>query len=158
MKRPFPITALLVLIAALWSLGLVVSAFLVDVPVRAGAHTLVRTASGTSTEAAVAPQTYIQKYGIAELLLVGFGLVLAIAVAIALRHRAAQGSASAGRVAWGISMACLTVGIVAFVTIAPYLLIVGVLLTLACGTFSRNGITAQRGRSGSVPVTTSTPH
>ena len=158
MKRPFPVTAILVLIAALWSLGLVVSAFLVDVPVRVGAHNLVRTASGAYTEAAVVPQTYVQKYGIAELLLVGFGLALAIAVAIALRHRAAHGSAGAGRVAWGLSVAGLTLGIVAFVTIAPYTLIVGVLLVLACATFSRNGVTAQRGRSGSVPVTTSTPH
>jgi len=153
MKRLGPITTIFLLVAALLSLGLTVSAFLVHIPVRAGSQNLVRTASGAYKEAPVVPQTYFQRYGVAEVLLVGLGLILTIAVLIALRQRSAQGGASAGAVAWGLSIGCLLLGIVGSVTVAPYMLIVGVLLVLACSTFSRNGAATRRAKPGARVMT-----
>jgi hypothetical protein len=106
----------------------------------------------------VVPQTYFQKYGVPELLLLGFGLVMVMAVAVALRDRSSRGLADAGRLAWGLSIAGLVTGMVGFVTIAPYLLFVGILLVLACSAFSRNGIATKRTTSRAAAVTTPVAH
>ena len=130
------------------------SAFMAHVPVREGSHNLVRTASGSYAEVPVAPQTY----GVSELLLLGVGLVLVIAVAVVLRQRAAHAETGAGAMAWGISVACVALGIVGFVTIAPYLLLVGLLLVVACRTFTSNGPAAEHGPPGSVSATRTPTH
>ena len=142
MEQPNRVTAILLLIAAAWSLLLFIAAFVMDVPVRSAAHDLVRSASGGYTQTPVATQTYFQKYGVAELVLTGLGFVFVIAVAATLRRRAAQGGQGAGRSAWNIAMACVILGIIGSVTVAPYLLAVGVLLVLACGTVPRGGASA----------------
>ena len=153
-KQPNRVTAILLLIAAAWSLLLFVLAFVMDVPVRSGARDLVRSASGGYTETPVATQTYFQKYGVAELVLLGLGFVFVIAVAVMLRRHAAQGGHGAGRSAWNIAIACVILGIIGSVTVAPYLLAVGVLLVLACGTVPRGGASAGRPPAPSVSAGT----
>lgn len=158
MKHLDRVTPILLLVAGLVSLALTLLAFAVHVPVRDDAHNLVRTASGASVAVPVGPQTYFQKYGFSELLLLGLGLVLVIAVGVALRSRAAQSSNGAGRLAWGLSLACLILGIVGSVTIAPYLLLVGILLVLACGTVPLNTVTLPGDSSGVMSVGTGSTH
>jgi len=158
MKRLDRVTTILVLIAALISVALSLVAFVVHVPVRDDAHNLVRTASGAYVEIPVGPQTYFQKYGFSELLLLGLGLVLVIAVGVALRSRAVHASKGAGRLAWGLSLACLVLGVVGSVTDAPYLLLVGVLLVLACGTVPRGTVTPHGDSAGVVSVKTGSMH
>jgi hypothetical protein len=154
MKRLDRLSAIPLLVAGLGSLALMLLAFAVHVPVRDGSHNLIRTASGGYVEVPVTPQTYFQKYGFSELLLVGLGLVLVVAVAVALVERAGRDQADAGRLAWGLSIAGLILGIVGSVTVAPYLLLVGILLVLACSAFSRNGVGATRDTTPSVSVST----
>ena len=158
MKRLDRVTAILVLTAGLVSVALTLLAFVVHVPVRDDAHNLVRTASGASAEIPVGPQTYFQKYGFSELLVLGLGLVLVVAVGVALRSRAAHRSYGAGRFAWGLSLACLILGVVGSVTVAPYLLLVGILLVLACGTVLRGTVTPYGDSPGAVSVTTGSAH
>src|SRR5580658_9663510 len=55
LSRP---TAIVLLLAALWSLVLVLAAFFVHIPGRAGSRNLVRTASGAYIEVPIRPQTY----------------------------------------------------------------------------------------------------
>jgi hypothetical protein len=153
MQRPNWITGLLLSVAASWSLVLVLLAFVIDVPVRSGADNLVRSASGAYTETPVAVQSYFQKYGVSELVVLGLGFVFVLAVAATLRHRAAQGGKGAGRPAWSIAMACVILGIIGSVTVAPYLLLVGILLVLACGSVSREGGGAVRSTSRAVSLT-----
>ena len=158
MKRLDRLTATLLLVAGLISVVLAL-AFAVHISVRDGSHNLVRTASGGYVEVPVVPQTYFQKYGVPELLLLGFGLLLVIAMAVVLRDRAGRGLANAGVLAWSLSIAGLVIGIVGTVTIAPYLLLVGILLVLACcSTFSRNGMSANRHSSLGVSATTRAAH
>ena len=158
MKRLDRITAILLFIAGSISLAFTLLAFVVHVPLRDGSHNLLRTASGAKAEVPVAPQTYFQRYGISELLLLVLGLVLVIVVGVALRSRAVHSTNGAGRLAWGLSVACLILGIVGSVTIAPYLLLVGILLVLACSTVPRSGVALDRGSSGVVSASTGGPH
>jgi hypothetical protein len=144
MEYPNRVTAILLFIAAAWSLLLFIAAFVIDVPVRSGAHNLVRSASGAYTETPVVTQTYFQRYGVSEMVVTGLGFVFVIAVAATLRRRAARGGQGAGRPAWNLAMACVVLGIVGWVTVAPYLLAVGILLVLACGSVPRGGSTAAR--------------
>ncbi len=156
MKRLDRLTATLLLIAGLLGLAMTVLAFVVHIPIRSGSHNLVRTASGGYSEVPVVPQTYFQKYGLPELFVLGVGLLLVIAVAAVLRDRAGHDLAGAGRLAWSLSISALVIGIVGSVTIAPYLLLVGILLVLACSAFSRivmaAGSGTSRGAAGTVPV------
>ncbi len=154
MKHSNRVTAILLLIAASWSLLLFVSAFVIDVPVRSGARELVRSASGAYSETPVVTQTYFQKYGVAELVVLGLGFVFVIGVAMTLRRHAAQGGQGAGRSAWSIAIACVILGIIGSVTVAPYLLAVGVLLVLACGIVPRGAVIA--GRAPVPPVSAGT--
>jgi len=151
-------TVILLLVAGSVSLALMLLAFVDHVPVRDGSHNLIRMAWGGHAEVAVVPQTYFQKYGVPELLLLGFGLVLVNAVAFALRDRAGHGLTDAGRLAWGLSIAGLLIGTVGSVTIAPYLLLVGILLVLACRAFSRNGMAAKRSTSRGASSTAQVAH
>ena len=157
MKGLDRITAVLLLIAGLVSLALTLLAFVDHVPLRNGAHDLVRTASGAYAEVPVTPLTYFQKYGVSELLLLGLGLLLVIAVGVALGSRAVHSMSGAGRLAWGLSVACLMLGIVGSVTIAPYLLLVGILLVLACGTVPASGAVVDGRRAEAVSVRTGSP-
>jgi hypothetical protein len=135
-------TVVLLFVAGGVSLLLTLSAFVVQVPLRQGAHTLIRTASGANAEVPVAHQTYYQRYGPSELLLLGLGLVLVAAVGVALRL---GGTRATKRLAWGLSIASLVLGVAGFVTIAPSLLLVGVLLVLSCSTGTRaRGVGAGR--------------
>lgn len=157
MKRLDRLTGVLLLVAGLGSEALMLSAFFVHVPIRAGSHNLVRSSSGGYVEAPVLPQTYFQKYGTAELLLFGLGLLLVLAVAAALRERRGRGLAGAGRLAWSLSITGLVIGIVGSVTIAPYLLLVGILLVFACSAFSRSGAAASP-HARSAPVVNGAAH
>ena len=96
MKRLDRLTVTLLLVAGLISVVLTLLAFVVHISVRDGSHNLVRTASGGYVEVPVVPQTYFQKYGVPELLLLAFGLLLVIAMAVVLRDRAGRGLANAG--------------------------------------------------------------
>ena len=154
MKRLDRLTATLLLVAGLGSLALMLLAFVVHIPVRDGSDNLVRTTSGGFVEVPVVPQTYFEKYGGPELILLSFGLLLVVAVVVVLQDRARHGRADAGKLAWGLSIAGLVIGIVGSVTVAPDLLLVGILLVLACGVFSRNGIAAERNASTGVSLTT----
>lgn len=158
MKRLDRLTATLLLVAGLGSLALTLLAFVVHIPVRDGSHNLVRTASGGYVEVPLVRQTYFQKYGVPELFVLCFGLFLAIAVAVVLRDRACHGPTDAGRLAWGLSIAGLIIGIVGSVTIAPYLFLVGVLLVLSCRAFSWHGMAAKRNTSLGAPATTQVAH
>jgi hypothetical protein len=155
MKRLNGITALFLSLAFLWSAALTVLAFVVDIPIRAGSHNLVQTASGGIQEAKVLPQTYFQAYGVPELLLTGIGLAAAI-VAFLLYQRGSHRLPNAGRAAWGVSIAALVAGIVGFVTAAPYMFFVGIFLMLACVTFSNRQATAMR--SEQPPLSATTTH
>jgi amino acid transporter len=137
MKRFDRITTVLLSIAALWSAALVVLTFVIHIPVRAGSHNLVRSTSGSYVEVKVLPRTNFQAYGFSDLLLLGLGLILVIAVARALQRQKTLGQPGAGGLAWVLSIGSLVVGIVGFVTIAPSMLLVGVLLVLACRNFSK---------------------
>jgi hypothetical protein len=152
MKRLDRITAILLLMGGLVSLALTLSAFVVQVPLRDGSHNVVRIGSGAYAEVPVAHETYFQKYGISELLLLCLGLVLVLAVNVALRTRTAQNGNGAGRLAWGLSVACLLLGVAGSVTIAPYLLVVGTLLVLACGTVVRGGAATERADPGRAAI------
>lgn len=158
MHRLDRLTATLLLVAGLGSLALMLSAFVDHIPVRDGSKNLVRAASGGYAEVHVVPQTYFEKYGVSELLLLGFGLVLVLTVAVVLRDRAGHGLADAGRLAWGVSIAGLVIGIVGAVTLAPYLLLVGVLLIVACSAFSRDGMAATRKTSRGASATSRVAH
>ena len=156
MKRPHGVTVLFLSLAALWSAALTISAFVIHIPVRAGSRDLVHSASGGTVEAKVLPQTYFQAYGVPEVLVTGMGLVTAAVVAYLLCRSSAH-TPHAGQAAWGISVGALVVGIVGFVTIAPYLLLVGICLVLACRSFSRQSTSAMTGQP-SIPATLRTSH
>ena len=156
MKRLNGITALFLSLAFLWSAALTVLAFVVDIPIRAGSHNLVQTASGGIQEAKVLPQTYFQAYGVPELLLTGMGLTTAALVAFLLYQRGSHRLLNAGRAAWGVSIAALVAGIVGFVTVVPYVFFVGIFLMLACVTFSNRQSTALR--SEQPPLSATTTH
>jgi hypothetical protein len=151
MKRLNGVTVLFLSLAGLWSVALTLLAFVVDIPVRRGTHNLVQTASGGYQEAKVLPQTYFQAYGVPELLLTGTGIVAAALVAVLLSHRRRSNQPNAGRAAWGVSIAALVVGIIGFVTV--YLLFVGIFLTLACLTFSKQQATAKRSQQQALSAT-----
>jgi hypothetical protein len=154
LSRP---TAIVLLLAALWSLVLVLAAFFVHIPVRAGSRNLVRTASGAYIEVPIRPQTYFQKYGLSELIVVGLGVAVTFVLALALRRRAEQGAAGAGGKAWALSGTGLSLGVVGFVTIAPYLLVTGVLLVVACRTVSGTAVEASRSEGGPRSLSVSSP-
>jgi hypothetical protein len=154
MKGLSRITTGLLLVAGGLSLALTLSVFVVQVPLRDGSHSLVRTASGVYAEVPVAHQTYFQKYGIAELLLLGLGLTFVVAVAVALRVGAARGSTGPGRLAWGLALACIVLGVVGFISVAPYLLFVGILLVLSCSAVAHSGGSREGGGSGRAPTRT----
>ena len=158
MKRLDRLTAMLLLIAGLNSLILTLWVFVVHIPVRDGSHNLVKTTSGGYVEVPAAAQTYFQKYGVSELLLLGFGLLVVAAVAVVLRERAGHGVVGAGKTAWALSLAALVIGMVGSVTVAPYLLLVGILLVFACGASSRNGTAMRPTTPGAAPVATRAPH
>ena len=148
------LTATLLLVAGLSSLALTLVAFVARIPVRVGSHARIRTTAGGYVEVPVPPQTYFQKYGVPELLLCGFGVLLVLVVALVLRSRGGHHLADAGKLAWSLAITGLVIGIVGSVTIAPYMLLVGILLVLACLAFSRAAIAASRTRASADAVTT----
>jgi hypothetical protein len=92
-----------------------------------------------------------------ELLLTGLGLVAAALVAFLLHKRRSHHLPSAGRAAWGVSIAALVAGIVGFVTIAPYMFFVGIFLMLACLSFSNRQATGVRSEQPPLSATTTSP-
>jgi hypothetical protein len=142
--------------AAGWSVVLTFLAFVIHIPLRAGAHNLIQTASGGSVEVKALPQTYFQAYGVPELVLTGSGIVVAAIVACLLWHRARHHEPTAGGVAWGISIASLAVGIVGLVTVAPYLFLVGIFLLVSCHNFARQTARMVRSEPSPQPATLGT--
>lgn len=146
MRRLDRVTAVLLSCAAVLSLILSFLAFVLRLPVRNGSHDLVRIPSRAYTEVPVVPQTYFQKYGPSELALLCIGFLLVVIVTFVLQKRTHR-EEGAGAIAWCTSIGCVMLGTIGFVTVAPYLILVGILLVLACSRFSRRSRSARRGTS-----------
>jgi Na+/melibiose symporter-like transporter len=116
-KRLNGVTALLLSLAFLVSAANCALLFFVHIPVNERLR----------------PRTYFQAYGVAELFLAAVGLVLATLVAFLLHRRSMNDEQKAGRVALGVSVAALVVGVIG---LPHYMLLVGIFLIGACLSFS----------------------
>jgi hypothetical protein len=139
MQRLDRATAALLSLAALLAVAQFVSAFFVHVAARARP-----TPSGW-----VAPptKTYLQTFGVSEVILTLLSLVAIVVVASVLSHRTMRGQSGAGWLAWGVSVVAAVLGLVGFV----YLFGAGVCLLLACVTAPRRHPMATIGASSASP-------
>jgi hypothetical protein len=125
MRRVNRTTKIWLALAALLAVAQFVSAFFVHVAVRA---------EPTRSGWVVPPtKTYMQAFGISEVILTSLTLGAIIVVSSVLGRRGMCGEGGAGLFAWGISIAAAAVGLVGFV----YLFGAGVCLLLACATVPR---------------------
>jgi hypothetical protein len=139
MKRLDRATTALLSLAALLAVAQFGSAFFVHVAARAQL-----TRSGW----AVPPtKTYIQTFGVSEVILTALSLAAIVVVGSVLRRRTMRGESGAGWLAWGVSVASAVLGLVGFV----YLFGVGVCLLLACVTVPRRHPIATMGASSASP-------
>ena len=107
MRRTDRATAALLILAALLAMAQFVSAFFVHVAARARP-----TPSGW-----VAPptKTYIQTFGVSEVILTSLSLAAIVVVASVLSRRTMRGQSGAGWLAWGVSVVAAVLGLVGFV-------------------------------------------
>jgi len=139
MQRLDRATAALLSLAALLAVAQFVSAFFVHVAARAQL-----TRSGW----AVPPmKTYIQTFGVSEVILTSLSLAAIVVVGSVLRRRTMRGESGAGWLAWGVSVVTAILGLVGFV----YLFGAGVCLLLACVTVPRRHPMATIGASSASP-------
>jgi hypothetical protein len=125
MKRLYPITAVFLALAGAWAMAQFVLAFFVHVAERA---------RPTSDGWVVPPtRTYMQADALSEVVLTAVVLGMVLLVASQLHRRRRDGAFGAGRLAWGVSVATLFLGIVGF----SYLFGVSVFLCLACASAGR---------------------
>ena len=126
----------LLALAALLAVAQFVSAFFVHVVERAEP-----TGSGW-----VAPptKTYIQAFGVSEVILTLLTLGAIVVVGSVLRRRGMHGEGGAGWLAWGVSIVAAVLGLAGFV----YLFGAGVCLLLACATVPRRSPSQRPGRHG----------
>ncbi len=136
MLRTAKVTALLIALALMWSAALSVLIFFVHIPVRPGSHRLIETGSGGLKEVRFLPQTYFEAYGAAELVLTGVGLIASAIVAVVFYRRHRNHQRDPGKVAWGLAVGAMVIGIAGVLTAAHSTLLVGILLLLACLSFS----------------------
>lgn len=138
-KRLDRATAALLLLAALSAMAQFLSAFFVHVAARA---------RPTPSGWVVPPtKTYIQTYGVSEVILTLVSLAAIVAVASVLRRRSLRGQSGAGWLAWVVSVVATVLGLVGFV----YLFGAGVCLLLACVTVPRRQPMATIGASSARP-------
>jgi hypothetical protein len=139
MKRLDRATAALLVLAALLAAAQFVSAFFVHVTVRA---------QPTRSGWVVPPtKTYIQTYGLSEVILTALSLAAIVVVASVLSRRRRRGDTGVGRLAWGLSVVAAVLGLVGFV----YLFGAGVCLLLACVSVPRRHPMATIGASSARP-------
>jgi amino acid transporter len=133
-----PTVALLAL-AALLAVAQFVSAFFVHVAVRA-----VPTGSDW-----VAPptKTYLQAFGVSEVILTLLSLAAIVVVGSVLRRRRMRGESGAGWLAWGVSAAVALFVLFGFVSLFG----AGVCLLLACVSVPRRQPMATIGASSARP-------
>jgi uncharacterized membrane protein YhaH (DUF805 family) len=139
MKRLDRATAALLVLAALLSAAQLVSAFFVHVAARAEP-----TPSGWMMPAT---KTYMETFGVSEVILTSVSLAAIVVVAFALRRRRLRAQSGAGWLAWGVSVVPALLGLVGFV----YLFGAGVCLLLACVTVPRRHSMATIGASSARP-------
>jgi hypothetical protein len=132
-------TAAFVSLAALLAVAQFVSAFFVHVAVRARP-----THSGW---AGPPTKTYIQAFGVSEVILTSLSLAGIVVVGSVLSRRTRRGEGGAGWLAWGVSVVTALLGLVGFV----YLFGAGVCLLLACVTVPRRHPMATIGASSASP-------
>ena len=139
MKRLDRATAALLILAVLLAVAQFVSAFFVHVAARA---------RPTPAGWVVPPtKTYLQTYGVSEVILTAVSIAAIVAVASVLRRRSSRGQSGAGWLAWGVSVVAAVLGLVGFV----YLFGAGVCLLLACVTVPRRQPMATIGASSARP-------
>ena len=139
MRRLDRATAAVLILAALLAMAQFVSAFFVHVAARARP-----TPSGW---VALPTKTYIQAFGVSEVILTSLSLAAIVVVASVLGRRAMRGQSGAGWLAWGVSLVAAVLGLVGFV----YLFGAGVCLLLACVTVPRRHPMATIGASSASP-------
>jgi hypothetical protein len=139
MRRFDRASAALLILAALLAVAQFVSAFFVRVAARAR----------PTTSGWVAPptKTYIQTFGVSEIILTSLSLAAIVVVASVLSRRTMRGQSGAGWLAWGVSVVAAVLGLVGFV----YLFGAGVCLLLACVTAPRRHPMATIGASNASP-------
>jgi uncharacterized membrane protein YhaH (DUF805 family) len=138
-KRLDRATEALLVLAALLSAAQFVSAFFVHVAARAEP-----TPSGWVTPPT---KTYMETFGVSEVILTSVSLAAVAVVAFVLRRRRLRAQSGAGWLAWGMSVTPAVLGLVGFV----YLLGAGVCLLLACVTVPRRHPMATMGASSARP-------
>jgi hypothetical protein len=139
MRRLDRATAVLLVLAALLAVAQFVSALFVQVAARA---------EPTRSGWAVPPtKTYIQTFGVSEVILTSVSLAAIVVVACVLSGRRSRGESGAGRIAWGVSVVAAALGLVGFV----YLFGAGVCLLVACVTVPRRQPMATIGASDASP-------
>jgi hypothetical protein len=135
MKRLDRSTRVFLALAIVWASVQFVLAFFVHVTERARV---------TRTGWVVPPtRTYVQAFGLSEVLLTTVNVGLVLLVGLALRRRHARNEPGAGGLAWVVSVLTAVVGLIGF----AYLFGVGLCLLLACVTVSRRPTKARRGPS-----------
>ena len=139
MRRLDRATAALLNLAALLAMTQFVSAFFVHVAARARP-----TPSGWVTPPT---KTYIQTFGVSEVILTLLSLAAIAVVASVLSRRTRRGQSGAGWLAWGVSVIAAVLGLVGF----GYLFGAGVCLLLACVTAPRRHPMATIGASSASP-------
>jgi hypothetical protein len=133
------VTAGLVVLAALVVGAQFVSAFFVHVAARA---------RPTPSGWVVPPtKTFIQTFGLSEVILTSASLAAIVVVASVLSRRRSRGQSGAGWLAWGVSVVAAVLGLFGFV----YLFGAGVCLLLACVTVPRRQPMATIGASSASP-------
>ena len=148
MKRLDRATAVLLVLAARLAATQFVSAFFVHVAVRA---------EPSAAGWAVPPtKTYIQAFGLSELILTALSLGAVVVVCSSLSRRNVR-ERGAGRLAWGVSVLATLLGLVGFV----YLFGAGMCLLLACVSVPRRQpiatIVASSARPPVEPLKTASP-
>jgi uncharacterized membrane protein YkgB len=125
MKRLDSVTAVFLALAGAWATAQFVLAFYVHVTERAK----------LTRDGRVVPpsKTYMQSYALSEVVLMAVVLGVVVLIGLLLHRRRRGGEFGAGRLSWGLSIATLLFGIVAF----TYLFGVSVCLCLACASVRR---------------------
>jgi len=139
MKRLDGATAVFLILAAVLAVAQFVSAFFVHVTARARPTRFGWTVPPT--------KTYIQTFGVSEVILTSLILVAIVVVGSVLSRRRMRGASGAGWLAWGVSVVAALLGLVGFV----YLLGAGLFLLLACVTVPRRHPRATIGASSASP-------
>ena len=128
----------LLALAAIWAVLQFVLSFFV--------HIAERGHASPTGWVAPTPRTYMQAYGLSEIVITVAMLLLVWVVALSLRARARRGDSGAGLVAWSASLVTTALWTVGF----AYALGVGICLLLACASVHQSA--RARGSLSSSPT------